>query len=60
MPQPPGCPDTPADVTRLTDVVVDVTRLALRLGPRLESIEINPLRVDGAVVEALDAALTWR
>jgi len=50
----------PADVSRLTDVVVDVARLALRLGPRLESIEINPLRVDGAVVEALDGALTWR
>ncbi len=51
---------TPADIGRLTDVVVDIARLAGRLGPRLESLEINPLRVDGAVVEALDAALTWR
>ena len=34
-------------------------RLAERLGPRLASIEINPLRVDGATVEALDAAVVW-
>jgi acyl-CoA synthetase (NDP forming) len=51
---------TPADIARLADVVVGVAHLAERLGPRLESLEINPLRVDGAVVEALDAALTWR
>ena len=31
-----------------------------RLGPRLASIEINPLRVDGATVEALDAVVVWQ
>ena len=37
-----------------------LTRLAERLGPQLVSMEINPLRVDGATVEALDAAVIWR
>jgi succinyl-CoA synthetase beta subunit len=44
---------------RLVTVIADLGRLALRLGPRLESIEINPLRVDGDAIEALDAAVTW-
>jgi acetate---CoA ligase (ADP-forming) len=25
----------------------------------LESLEVNPLRVDGAEIEALDAVVTW-
>jgi len=25
----------------------------------LESLEVNPLRVDGATIEALDAVVTW-
>ena len=25
----------------------------------LESLEVNPLRVDGAAIEALDAVVTW-
>lgn len=33
--------------------------LAHALGDNLESPEINPLRVDGASVEALDAVVTW-
>jgi acyl-CoA synthetase (NDP forming) len=49
----------PADRDAIAAAVVALGRLALRLGPRLESIEINPLRVDGAVVEALDAVVTW-
>jgi succinyl-CoA synthetase beta subunit len=49
----------PADRDAIAATVVALGRLALRLGPRLESIEINPLRVDGAVVEALDAVVTW-
>jgi acyl-CoA synthetase (NDP forming) len=49
----------PADRDAIAGAVCALGRLALRLGPRLESIEINPLRVDGAVVEALDAAVTW-
>ena len=49
----------PADVERLAIVIAGLGRLALQLGPRLASIEINPLRVDGATVEALDAVVTW-
>jgi acyl-CoA synthetase (NDP forming) len=49
----------PADLARLARVIANLGRLALALGPRLESIEINPLRVDGAEIEALDGAVTW-
>jgi len=34
--------------------------LALALGDDLESLEVNPLLVDGARIEALDAVVTWR
>jgi succinyl-CoA synthetase beta subunit len=40
-------------------VIARVGDLALALGDDLESLEINPLRVDGAAVEALDAVVTW-
>jgi succinyl-CoA synthetase beta subunit len=50
---------TPANVDRVAQVIADLCRLAQQLGPKLESIEINPLRVDGDTVEALDAAVTW-
>ena len=33
---------------------------ALALGDDLESLEVNPLLVDGASIEALDAVVTWR
>lgn len=51
---------TAADVDRLVRTIVEFARLAERLGPRLASIEINPLRVDGATVEALDAVVVWQ
>jgi acyl-CoA synthetase (NDP forming) len=50
----------PVDVDRLVRVILDFARLAERLGPELMSIEVNPLRVQGATVEALDAAVVWR
>jgi acyl-CoA synthetase (NDP forming) len=49
----------PADVDRLVGAIVAFARLAEQLGPRLASIEINPLRVDGVNVEALDAVVVW-
>jgi acetate---CoA ligase (ADP-forming) len=52
-----GLPAT--DVDGLVATIADFARLAERLGPRLASIEINPLRVDGATVEALDAVVVW-
>ncbi|MFJ9038546.1 acetate--CoA ligase family protein [Streptomyces sp. NPDC102406] len=49
----------PADLDAVADTVVRVTGLARSLGPRLESVEINPLLVAGGRVEALDALITW-
>jgi succinyl-CoA synthetase beta subunit len=49
----------PADIDRLVQTIVEFARLAERLGPELASIEINPLRVDGATIEALDAVVVW-
>ena len=56
-----GVRGTPAvDVDRLVATIAAFARLAGRLGPGLASIEINPLRVDGATVEALDAVVVWQ
>jgi acetate---CoA ligase (ADP-forming) len=56
-----GARGTPAaDLDAVVDVVVQVASLADSLGDDLESLEINPLRVAGPVVEALDAVVTWR
>ena len=49
-----------ADLDAVVEVVVSIARLAQRLGPELESLEINPLLVQGSQVEALDALITWR
>jgi acyl-CoA synthetase (NDP forming) len=49
----------PADIDRLVQTIVEFARLAERLRPELASIEINPLRVDGATIEALDAVVVW-
>jgi len=50
----------PADLDRLAATVARVGDLALALGDDLESIEINPLWVDGCEIEALDAVVTWQ
>ena len=49
-----------ADVDRLVVTIAGFAHLAERLGPSLASIEINPLRVEGANVEALDAVVVWQ
>ncbi|MBO2463189.1 acetate--CoA ligase family protein [Actinomadura violacea] len=49
----------PADLDAVAGVVARVAALAASLGDRLESLEINPLRVDGSDVEILDALVTW-
>ncbi|GHE41665.1 acetate--CoA ligase family protein [Streptomyces capitiformicae] len=50
----------PADIDMIAQVVATVGDLALALGDDLESLEINPVRVAGSTVEALDALVTWR
>ncbi len=48
-----------ADMDVLVEVIYRTAELAQALGDRLESLEINPLRVDGSQIEALDAVITW-
>ena len=50
----------PADIGALVDVILRIAQLAHALAPDLESLEINPLRVDGSQIEALDALVTWK
>jgi acetate---CoA ligase (ADP-forming) len=50
----------PADVGALAAVIARVGDLAIALGDDLAALEVNPLRVDGAVIEALDALVTWK
>lgn len=48
-----------ADLDAVAAVVARIGDLALALGDELESLQADPLRVDGATVEALDAVVTW-
>ena len=50
----------PADLDALAAVIARVGDLALALGDDLAALEVNPLRVDGAAIEALDALVTWK
>ncbi|MCK9541031.1 MAG: acetate--CoA ligase family protein [Novosphingobium sp.] len=50
----------PANRDRLIAVIAAIADAAWRLGDRLEALEVNPLRVDGDEVEALDALISWR
>ncbi|WP_110207552.1 acetate--CoA ligase family protein [Nocardioides daejeonensis] len=53
-----------ADRQVLATAITGICRLAEALdthhGRAFDGLEVNPLRVDGAVVEALDALVTWR
>ncbi|RQN09085.1 CoA-binding protein [Aeromicrobium camelliae] len=49
-----------ADLDAVVSVVAAIATTAAALGPRLEALEVNPLRVDGANVEALDALVVLR
>jgi acyl-CoA synthetase (NDP forming) len=49
-----------ADVAAVARAAVAIGQAALALGPDLETFEVNPLRVAGAEVEALDALAVWR
>jgi acetate---CoA ligase (ADP-forming) len=50
----------PADLDAVCNAVLRLAELAAALGDDLESLEVNPLWIDGSVVEALDAVVTWR
>jgi hypothetical protein len=49
-----------ADTEAVVRAIVAVAQLASALGDELESLEVNPLAVDGDRVEALDALVSWR
>jgi hypothetical protein len=51
---------TPADIDRLCQVIARIAGLAEGLGPALDTLEVNPLRVDGADIEVLDALVVWK
>jgi acyl-CoA synthetase (NDP forming) len=50
----------PADLDAVAEVVARIAAFAETLGDELDSLEINPLLVNGSRVEALDALVTWR
>ncbi|MGH9095268.1 MAG: acetate--CoA ligase family protein [Acidimicrobiales bacterium] len=50
----------PADMDRLVSIVGRIARLAEGLGDALDTLEVNPLRVDGDEIEVLDALAVWR
>lgn len=49
----------PVDLAALVSTIAAVARLAEGLGSALETLEINPLRVDGEQIEVLDALVVW-
>jgi len=49
--------EKPVDLPALARTIVRIGDVALALGPRLEALEINPLRVEGDSAEALDALI---
>lgn len=50
----------PADLPALVETIYAIAEVAQRLQTDLESLEINPLRVHGSQIEALDAVISWR
>jgi len=49
-----------ADLDALAEVIARIGDAAVALGPDLEALEVNPLWVRGAKIEALDALAVWR
>jgi len=55
-----GYRGTPAaDLEGLAAAVLAIAQAATRLGPELLALDINPLRVHGSDIEALDALCVW-
>lgn len=56
-----GYRGTPAaDLQRLASAILAIAQAATELGPDLMALDINPLRVNGSDIEALDALCIWR
>ncbi|WP_165423081.1 acetate--CoA ligase family protein [Ktedonosporobacter rubrisoli] len=50
----------PVKMDKLVEVIYRTAALAHSLKANLELLEINPLRVNGSQIEALDALITWQ
>ena len=48
-----------ADLDAVSAVIEKIANAALRLGPALVAMDVNPLWVRGSQVEALDALFVW-
>ncbi|WP_434614323.1 acetate--CoA ligase family protein [Arthrobacter sp. A5] len=48
------------DLDELANVIFRISQVAIGLGDDLEEFEINPLRVAGDQIEALDALIRWK
>jgi acyl-CoA synthetase (NDP forming) len=48
------------DMQALGEVIYRISTLALALGPTLNALEINPLLIRGAHIEALDVLVNWQ
>jgi acyl-CoA synthetase (NDP forming) len=51
--------EAPADLDMLSEVIYKISQTALGLGDGLDTLEVNPLRVAGTEIEALDVLVTW-
>ena len=49
-----------ADLDAVAAVIERIATAALRLGPELAAMDVNPLWVRGERVEALDALFVWQ
>ncbi len=49
-----------ADREKLVEEILRIAELAQELKEDLDALEINPLRIEGTHIEALDAVITWR
>lgn len=48
------------DLDQLAREIFKISQVAIGLGEELEELEINPLRVSGNQIEALDALIRWK
>lgn len=48
------------DLDELASAIYKISQVAVGLGDELEELEINPLRVSGNQIEALDALIRWK
>ncbi|MFT3754473.1 MAG: acetate--CoA ligase family protein [Pseudoxanthomonas sp.] len=56
-----GFRGTPAaDLDKLAEVIAKIGDAALALGDELETLEVNPLWVNGSSIEALDGLTVWQ